>query len=79
VRSGPGQAERLLGWAASFPERTWAIENAAGLGYLLAQQLGGLCQGLPGMASNAESADALGFSRCQALVAFARQPGRPLV
>src|SRR6266540_3031977 len=39
VRSGPGQVDRLLGWAASFPERTWAIENAAGLGYLLAQQL----------------------------------------
>jgi transposase len=39
VRSGPGQADRLLEWAASFPERTWAIENATGLGCLLAQQL----------------------------------------
>jgi transposase len=39
VRSGPGQVDRLLGWAAVFPERTWAIENASGLGYLLAQQL----------------------------------------
>ena len=39
VRSGPAQVDRLLGWAVSFPERTWAIENAAGLGYLLAQQL----------------------------------------
>jgi transposase len=39
VRSGPGQVAGLLGWAVSFPERTWAIENAAGLGYLLAQQL----------------------------------------
>jgi transposase len=39
VASGPGQADRLLAWAASFPERTWAIENAAGLGHLLAQQL----------------------------------------
>jgi transposase len=39
VRSGPGQVDRLLAWAVSFPERTWAIENAAGLGYLLAQQL----------------------------------------
>ena len=39
VRSGPGQADRLLEWAASFAKRTWAIENAAGLGYLLAQQL----------------------------------------
>ena len=39
VRSGPAQVDRLLTWAASFPERTWAIENATGLGYLLAQQL----------------------------------------
>lgn len=33
VRSGPKQVDRLLGWAASFPEGTWAIENATGLGY----------------------------------------------
>ena len=39
VRSGPKQLERLLKWAAQFPERTWAVENATGLGYLLAQQL----------------------------------------
>ena len=39
VRSGPKQLERLVGWAERFPERTWAIENATGLGYLLAQQL----------------------------------------
>jgi transposase len=39
VRSGSKQVERLLEWAAQFPERTWAIENATGLGYLLAQQL----------------------------------------
>src|SRR5918994_2687335 len=39
VRSGPNQLARLLEWAAAFPERTWAIENATGLGYLLAQQL----------------------------------------
>jgi hypothetical protein len=39
VRSGPKQLERLLTWAGRFPERTWAIENATGLGYLLAQQL----------------------------------------
>ena len=32
VRSGPAQVDRLLAWAASFPERTWAIENATGLG-----------------------------------------------
>ena len=39
VRSGPKQLERLMKWASQFPERTWAIENATGLGYLLAQQL----------------------------------------
>ena len=39
MRSGPKQLDRLLGWAERFPERTWAIENATGLGYLLAQQL----------------------------------------
>jgi transposase len=39
VRSGGHQAEHLLAWAASFERRTWAIESAGGLGYLLAQQL----------------------------------------
>jgi transposase len=29
----------LLAWAAPFEDRTWAIESAGGLGYLLAQQL----------------------------------------
>ena len=39
VRSAADQLERLVGWAAPFAERTWAIEGAGGLGYLLAQQL----------------------------------------
>ena len=39
VRSGTTQLERLLEWAARFPERTFAVEGAGGLGYLLAQQL----------------------------------------
>ena len=39
VRSGPSQVDRLVAWAALFPERTWAVENATGLGYLLSQQL----------------------------------------
>jgi transposase len=39
VRAADGQLERLLDWAAQWPERTWAVENASGLGYLLAQQL----------------------------------------
>jgi len=33
------QAERLLGWAQAWPQRTWAVEGAGGLGHLLAQQL----------------------------------------
>jgi len=39
VRACAAQAERLLAWAAAWPERTWAIEGAGGLGHLLAQQL----------------------------------------
>ena len=39
VESCPGQAGDLLEWAAQWPERTWAVEGAAGLGRLLAQQL----------------------------------------
>ena len=39
VRSGPRQIGQLLDWAAPFGCRTWAIESAGGLGYLLAQQL----------------------------------------
>ena len=39
VRSGPRQVEQLLEWASPFEARRWAIESAAGLGYLLAQQL----------------------------------------
>jgi transposase len=31
--------ERLLRWADGWPERIWAVEGAAGLGHLLAQQL----------------------------------------
>jgi len=41
VRSGPRQLEQLLAWADEFDERTWAVESAGGLGYLLAQQLVG--------------------------------------
>jgi transposase len=39
VRSSAVQAGRLVAWAAPWPERTWAVEGAGGLGYLLAQQL----------------------------------------
>ena len=30
---------QLLAWARPWPRRTWAVENASGLGHLLAQQL----------------------------------------
>jgi transposase len=33
------QRERLLAWAVPFTPRTWAVEGAAGMGALLAQQL----------------------------------------
>jgi transposase len=39
VRAGCGQVEQLVSWAEPFETRTWAIESASGLGYLLAQQL----------------------------------------
>jgi transposase len=39
VEASPGQAEDLLKWAVRWPGRTWAVEGAAGLGRLLAQQL----------------------------------------
>ena len=39
VRAAAGQAEQLVEWAAAWPERTWAVEGAAGLGHLVAQQL----------------------------------------
>jgi len=39
VRASVAQAQRLLAWAQEWPERTWAIEGAGGLGHLLAQQL----------------------------------------
>src|SRR6201989_776125 len=40
VRACAAQAEKLVAWAAAWPERTWAVEGAGGLGRLLAQQLG---------------------------------------
>jgi transposase len=39
VRSSANQLERLVEWAAPFGERTWAVEGAGGVSYLLAQQL----------------------------------------
>ena len=39
VRSGSRQLAELLEWANGARRRTWAVECASGLGYLLAQQL----------------------------------------
>lgn len=39
VRAAATQAVALIDWAQGFGPRTWAVESAAGLGYLLAQQL----------------------------------------
>ena len=39
VRATRRQLPQLLSWAEPFEKRTWAIESAGGLGYLLSQQL----------------------------------------
>jgi transposase len=39
VRATRKQVPQLLGWAEPWGERTWAVESAGGLGYLLSQQL----------------------------------------
>ena len=39
MRACAAQAERLMAWAAPWPERAWASVGADGLGHLLAQQL----------------------------------------
>jgi hypothetical protein len=39
VRAAIGQVDGLLQWAQRWPERSWAIEGATGLGHLLAQQV----------------------------------------
>jgi transposase len=39
VRASAAQAGKLVEWAGAWPERTWAVEGAGGLGHLLAQQL----------------------------------------
>ncbi len=39
VRATRTHIQRLLAWAEPFEPRTWAVEGADGLGYLLSQQL----------------------------------------
>jgi transposase len=39
VRTSKGQTGELRTWASGYADRTWAVESARGLGYLVAQQL----------------------------------------
>lgn len=39
VRASRRQVDQLLKWAAPFDKRLWAVESAAGMGYLLTQEL----------------------------------------
>jgi transposase len=39
VRASAAQAGRLVEWAATWPDRCWAVEGAGGLGHLLSQEL----------------------------------------
>ena len=39
MRATHRQVDQLMNWAEPFDKRTWAIESAGGMGYLLAQQL----------------------------------------
>src|SRR5262249_45253153 len=39
IRASAAQAQRLPEWAAAWPEGTWGVGGAGGLGPLLAQQL----------------------------------------
>ncbi len=47
VRACAGQAEKLVAWAQAWPERTWAVEGAGGLGHLLARSRSPLGTGRP--------------------------------
>ena len=39
VPASAEQVQRLLAWAAAWPQRTWAVEGAGGMGQLLDWQL----------------------------------------
>jgi transposase len=39
LRASSVQARRLCDWACQFDDKSWAVESARGLGYLVAQQL----------------------------------------
>ena len=36
IRASARQAGKLVEWAAGWPDRTWAVDGAGGLGHLLA-------------------------------------------
>jgi transposase len=62
VRADRRQRDRLLGWAAEFEPRLWAVEGATGVGALLAQQLVGageqVVDVLPALSARARLLDA---------------------
>jgi transposase len=39
VLATAAQVDQLRRWASAWPDRTWAVEGARGLGHVLAQQL----------------------------------------
>jgi transposase len=49
LRAGAAQAGRLLEWAAAWPQRTWAVEGAGGLGHLPDWQLLSAGERVPGV------------------------------
>jgi transposase len=82
VRAERDQLDRLLAWARSWSERTWAVEGAAGLGHLLAQQLlaaGERVSDLPPkLAAKARLlSDGIPTSTTPTMVARCRWPGCP--
>ena len=89
VRASAAQAGRLVAWAASWPERTWAIEGAGGLGYLLAQQLVAAGELVPGvqpklgarvrlLATGASNKNDPGDARSVAIAALRSAAPRPV-
>ena len=58
IRASAGQAEKLVAWAADWPERIWAVEGAAGLGRLLARPAGRRRRAGPGRSAEAGVAGA---------------------
>jgi hypothetical protein len=88
VRARAGQAERLLGWAQAWPQRTWAVEGAGGMGHLLARQLPaageGVLDGQPEPGARVRVAGCRGYEQersrrcpvsCHRRTAVARHPG----